>query len=198
VRERAQERYREFSEIGRDIFVSGLISSHGGNMSVRAEERIVITRTGSMLGRLAPTDLIAVPFEEGPPTTDAQASVELLVHRALYHALPDMAAVVHTHSPYTIAASLCVDEIAARDSEAELFIPRVPVVWAQQTVASADVARLVPEAMNERSCPVVVVRGHGPFAVGRNLAEAYRWVSVLEMSARVLCAASLFKHTDRC
>ena len=37
-----QRLYEEFRDIGRDIFVTGLTSSHGGNMSVRVGDKIII------------------------------------------------------------------------------------------------------------------------------------------------------------
>ena len=51
--------------VGRDIFLAHLISSHGGNISVRVGDELCITRTGSMLGRLSDTDIVVVPVE-GP------------------------------------------------------------------------------------------------------------------------------------
>ena len=45
--------YEQCRDIGRDCFLSGLVSSHAGNMSVRVGDRLVITRRGSMLGRVA-------------------------------------------------------------------------------------------------------------------------------------------------
>ena len=54
----SSELLQEFQEIGRDLFVSSLISSHGGNMSVRRGNSIIITRHGSMLGRLKDGTLI--------------------------------------------------------------------------------------------------------------------------------------------
>ena len=39
-----QRLYEEFRDIGRDIFVTGLTSSHGGNMSVRVGDKIIIKR----------------------------------------------------------------------------------------------------------------------------------------------------------
>ena len=44
--------YEEFRTIGRDIFVTGLTSSHGGNMSVRVGDKIIIKRRGAQFGRL--------------------------------------------------------------------------------------------------------------------------------------------------
>ncbi|MDR1413077.1 MAG: class II aldolase/adducin family protein, partial [Actinomycetes bacterium] len=171
-----RRRYEEFHDIGRDLFVSGLISSHGGNLSTREGARIFITRTGSQLGRLRETDIVAVPFTaagvaaagvagagaagagavgaagNGAATgagsvdadADAGASVELVVHRALYQAFPQAGGVAHAHSPHSVLATLEVDELIPLDSEAKLCLPRVPVVEATKTIGSAEVAELLP------------------------------------------------------
>jgi L-fuculose-phosphate aldolase len=43
----------QFRRVGRDLYAGGLVSSHGGNVSVRRGEAIVITTHGSRLGHLA-------------------------------------------------------------------------------------------------------------------------------------------------
>ena len=184
----SQARYEMFRDIGRDIFVSGLISSHGGNMSVREGDSIYITRTGSMLGRLGEGDVVQVPLSATPEgsepwAADADASAELVVHRAIY-AATDARAVVHTHSPQTVFRSMVDDVIAPIDSEARLFIPEVPVLVSRQTVGSPEAAAAFAVAL--RDYPVAVLRGHGPFAAADSLESAYRWVSVLECSCQQL------------
>ena len=44
--------YEKFRDIGRDLYVANMISSHGGNMSVCYGDRIIIKRRGAMLGNL--------------------------------------------------------------------------------------------------------------------------------------------------
>jgi L-fuculose-phosphate aldolase len=78
-------RRKSFIDVGRDLFVGGLTTSHGGNMSVSDGQRIWITRTGAMLGRLSSEDIIETPWYAD--VADENASSELLVHRAIYHAL---------------------------------------------------------------------------------------------------------------
>lgn len=189
--------FEQIQELGRDLFVSGLISSHGGNVSVLDEDgkHIHITRSGSALGRLRDGDLVTVGFDlpgdnEDALRADQQASIELIVHRALYHALPETKAVVHAHSLYTTLLSLRQDTIEPLDSESKYFIPSVPVLDVEETIASAQVAELLPKLMVDTGCPVAVVRGHGPFAVGKDLDEAWRYVSILEMSSRMICEYS--------
>ena len=52
--------FSTFRDLGRDIFLRGLISSHAGNMSIRQGQNIFITRRASMLGRLREGDIIAI------------------------------------------------------------------------------------------------------------------------------------------
>lgn len=174
--------YEMFCDIGRDIFVSGLVSSHAGNMSVRLGDRILITRRGSMIGRLTPDDLI----ETGLEADDAMvtlASSELIVHRAIYQATSALA-IVHTHPPHATALSLTDDALVPVDSEGSYLLHRVPVVEAQTTIGSSEVAEVVAPALKDHK--VAMLRGHGSFAVGEMLEEAFMLTSSLEFSARIL------------
>ena len=49
--------FEQFRAIGRDLYVAGMISSHGGNLSVRLGARFVIKRRGAMLVNLTPNAL---------------------------------------------------------------------------------------------------------------------------------------------
>jgi L-fuculose-phosphate aldolase len=172
----------QFRRIGRDLFVAGLVSSHGGNMSVRMGDRILITRRGSMLGRLEERDVIETGLDENDANVTL-ASTEIVVHRAIYQGTSALA-VLHTHPPYAIAESLRADEIVPVDSEGSYLLHKVPVVAAELTAGSTEVAELLPRWLKEYD--LVMLRGHGPFAIGHLLEEAYQITSVLEMSCRIL------------
>ena len=172
----------QFRRIGRDLFVAGLVSSHGGNMSVRQGDHILITRRGSMLAQLEERDLVDIGLEENDANVTL-ASTEIVVHRAIYQQTSALA-IVHTHPPYAIAQSLVKDEIVPVDSEGSYLLHKVPVVEAQLTAGSAEVAELLPRWLKEYD--LVMLRGHGPFAIGHLLEEAYQLTSVLEMACRIL------------
>ncbi len=172
----------QFQRIGRDLFVAGLLSSHGGNMSVRQGDRILITRRGSMLAHLEERDIVEIGLEENDAHVTL-ASTEIVVHRAVYQATSALA-IVHTHPPYAIAQSLVKDEIVPVDSEGSYLLHKVPVMEAQLTAGSTEVAELLPRWLKEYD--VVMLRGHGPFAIGHLLEEAYQLTSVLEMTCRIL------------
>jgi len=175
------ELVRAFRDIGRDIFVSGLTTSHGGNMSVRAGDRIVITRRGSMLGRLTGDDLVETGM--APCESDERCSREIVVHRAIY-AATGAGAIVHAHPLRTIARSFSSAGILPVDSEGLYVLGEVPVVSASSTIASAEAGAVLAAAL--KSAPVAVLSTHGPFARGATLEEAFMYVSVLEASATIL------------
>jgi len=177
-----RERYELFRDIGRDIYLGHLTSSHGGNMSVREGDRIFITRKGSMLGRLSSRDVVWT--ELTACELDAGCSREIVVHRAIYLAT-DARAIVHAHPVHTIWRSLIDDSIMPIDSESRyVFGDSVPVVSAAETVASAEAAEKLSEELREAK--ISVLRSHGPFSKGATLEEAFYHVSALEASCEIL------------
>ena len=173
----------QFQNIGRDLFNRGLVSSSSGNLSIRMGERIIITRRGSKLGCLEEHDLIETGLSRNDRATPL-ASVELAVHRAIYQATPAQA-IVHAHSPHAVALSLVETEIVPSDTEGLSSLSQVPVLGWNMEVKSGGLAEIIAEALLKRR--VVVVHGHGSFAIGQLLEEAHNYTTALEESCRVMC-----------
>jgi len=161
----------EFRAAGRTLWEAGLVSSHGGNMSVRLPDGgLLVTRTGSMLGRLGNGDLVVVATDG---SSRGEPSMDTTLHRAVYDAT-GAGSVLHAHPRNAIALSLAMDVIEPADAEGRLRLGVVPVVEAEG----------VAEAL--RGAPIVMARGHGSYARGDDLWLALQWTSVLEESAQVL------------
>ncbi len=171
---------KSFVEIGRDMFLRGLVSSHAGNMSIRAEKRIHITARGTMTGRLKANDIVEVDLGYADDPNILLASSELVVHRAIY-LRTGARAVVHAHPPYGTLLSMTEDELVPVDSEGSYHLKRVPVATPESTIASEEAAQAVSEYLTDHR--IVLVRGHGSFARGDTLEEAYMLTSSLESSA---------------
>jgi L-fuculose-phosphate aldolase len=173
----------QFQTFGRDLFLRGLTSSHGGNMSVRMGDRIIITRTGSMLAHLAEKDLIETSLNDLDSSV-MLASSELVVHRAIYKNTSALA-IVHVHPPHAIALSMVEeDAIIPIDNEGSYVFRKVPIIQAEQTTGSKEVAKLASAGLREYK--LVMLRGHGCFSTGAVLEEAFQWCSSLEEACRVL------------
>jgi L-fuculose-phosphate aldolase len=195
-----QRLYEEFRDIGRDIFVTSLTSSHGGNMSVRVGDKIIIKRRGAQFGRLKRTDFVETSFQ-GKDSGIIRASTELIVHRAIYEQTSALA-IIHAHPRTAITLSLSRDEIIPIDNEGSYHLHKIPVVSVEMASGSKEMATAVSEAL--RGYKIIMQRGHGCFSVGQTLEEAYHWVSTLEEVSDIILEYELLgekmieyrKHSD--
>ena len=184
----------EFVRTGRTLFEGGLNNSHSGNMSVRLGDRVIITRRGAMLGELSANDLVDVGLNEDDSGI-ALASTEVKVHRAVYASTSHLA-IVHTHPRTATAFSMDRDFIVPVDEEGRYYFKRIPVLIIKASIGSDDLERELPAMLKDY--PVVLVRGHGAFAVGGNLEEGLQVTHALEWSCEILmrCIALGMKEED--
>jgi L-fuculose-phosphate aldolase len=174
-----------FQWVGRDLYQLGLITSHAGNISLRSGERIWITRTGSMLSRLGPDDVVETPLSVGG-SAHPLASMELPVHLAIYRATSAQS-ILHAHPPSAVALSLIYDVIVPADSEGRYILGKVPVIIVPNVVASQEVAKSASSLLQTHRA--VLVRGHGSFTIGGSLEEALGITTTVEASAKILLLA---------
>lgn len=169
-------------EVGRDLWTAGLVTSHGGNLSVRWEQGACITETGSMLGRLSTEHFVAVD-SRGRSTMAGPSdrpSSDVAIHLATYARVPEARAVVHAHPVHAIALSMDWEVLNPPNLEGQLFLGRVPVL----DVRWEESAEPVAEALEQH--PLVLTRAHGAYARGSDPWEALKFVSILEESAQIL------------
>lgn len=174
----------EIRRIGKYLFQEGLVDSHGGNMSIRQGDKIFITRRDAMLGDMGEGDVIEVGMEPGE--NDSLASREIGSHRAIYRAT-NAGAIVHAHPANAIAVSITDNKIVPQDAEGLYLFKSAAIVRVRQAIGSEETARLLPSFLQGGNV-VAVVKGHGSFAIGRDLEEAYKFTSALENSCKVLVA----------
>ncbi len=171
-----------FQTVGRDLFARGLVSSQSGNLSIRLGDRIIITRRGSMLNCLQESDLIETGVIRNNRATPL-ASVELPVHRAIYRATEALA-IVHAHPPYAITLSSTEVFIEPSNMESIEVLGKVPVLGWQKEVKPGGLADIIAQALKSKK--IIMVRGHGSFAIGQLLEEAYNLTTALEESCQIL------------
>ncbi len=182
--------YEAIRDIGRDLYVQNMISSHGGNISLRVGDRVIIKRRGAQLGRLKPSDLIETSIEKNDSGV-VLASTELLVHRTIYKTTPALA-VIHCHPRTAIAFSLSRDEIVPIDNEASYLLKKVPVVTEEFASGTPEMANKVAAALQQYK--IIMLRGHGSFATGQTLEEAFHWSSTLEEACQIAMYAKIINE----
>jgi len=173
----------QFQTVGNELFTKGLVSSHSGNLSIRMGERVTITRRNCGLGCLEEHDLIETGLNRNDRSTPL-ASTELAVHRAIYQAT-SASAIVHAHPPHAVALSLTETDIVPPDTEGLSLLGKVPVLGWDMEVKAGGLADIIALALKQRR--VVMVHGHGSFAIGQLLEEAHNYTDSLEESCQVIC-----------
>ncbi len=174
------------------MVASGLTSSRFGNISRCQGDKIYITCTGSMLDELDQSQIVEVD-RIGPCPLDKKASSETCVHRAIYRN-SSAQAVIHTHSPFAVALSLLErDVVKPIDSEGVIFLGDMPIV--QGHFGTEDLAMAVSAALQSHHACVAL--GHGVFAAGSSLCEAFTFACMAEHSAQVRYLVKAYPRSQR-
>jgi L-fuculose-phosphate aldolase len=166
----------DLARVGRRVLAEGLVSGNFGNASIREGDMFLVMRSGAFLDDPGP--LVPVPLEGEIP---AGASREALVHREVYRLTPHRA-ILHTHPPYAVTLSFDRELITPIDSEGMLLCPAIPVVTGDP--GSQLLADRVAHALMHGK--IATARGHGAFATGKDLEEAYLVTAAAEHACRIL------------
>ena len=173
----------QFQKVGQALFQRGMVCSQSGNLSIRMGDHLIISRRGSNLGALQEKDLVETGINRNDRVTP-MASVELPVHRLIYQNT-QARAIVHAHPTHTIALSMAEKEITSNSLEIFCVLGKVPVVGWGMDVKPGALAEVISNALKEHQ--IVVVRGHGTFAVGTIMDEAFNSTTALEEACEILC-----------
>ena len=160
----------------RELAAAGLVRATNGNVSARDGDRIAITPTGGVLGRLRAEDIAIIdadgdPLEDGPRPTS-----ELALHLGVLERL-GAGAVVHTHPPIGTALGLVIDELPCVHYEMVALGGAVRVA-PYRTFGSQELADAVIEALEDRSAALMA--NHGAITFGEDLAQGLERAHLLE------------------
>jgi L-fuculose-phosphate aldolase len=167
---------------------AGLVVGTAGNVSVREGDLVAVSPSGVRYADLTP-EVVGVHRLDGAAVEARLAPTsELALHLAIYSARPEVAAVVHTHSPAATALSALVDEVPAVHYYVAMFGgPTVPVAR-YATYGTDELARNVVHALRERTA--CLMGNHGAVTVGPDLPTTQDKSTYLEWLCEVYLRAS--------
>lgn len=146
-----------------------------GNVSARdGADRILVTPANLDYDELSERDLVVVDGSGAVLEGERRATSELPLHLAIYAARPDVAAIVHTHSPLATAFS-----VVRRPIPATHYVIATLVAPGRDTIAVAEYATFgTPELARNavtalRDDHAVLLASHGAIAVGGDLSTAF-------------------------
>ena len=177
----------EVISIARRMLSLGLVSGTFGNVSMRLGDRILITSSGLDYEAMRPEDLVLLDPSGEVIEGDRPPSSEFRLHLEVYRRLPDVHAIVHTHSRCAVACGDSTDELVPLNERA--LRRRVPVAPFHPP-GTQDLADGAADLLVERTANAVILRGHGVVGVGRDLDEALNVCCSVERMTKRLSDAS--------
>ena len=185
-----------FATLGRQLHKERLLHGTAGSFSLLSPTSpglIHITREGAALGLMNESDLITGRLGDAAPN---QASEDWRIHSvalaiaSLEH--DGRGACIHVSAPYTTTLSLEKDRYALvpTDFEGRSNFGRATIVDVQYNDMEGYLVEIT-EALKQTGNKLFVARGHGVYALGADLLEAWGHAAAFEHSMRVLYLSEL-------
>ena len=159
-----------------------------GNLSVRDGDGMLIKPSQVPYADIRPEDVVRVAGDgTWDPGVRFGPSSERAVHAAVYRARPDVHAIVHAHPVHACALAVL------REPLPPLLDEMLPVLGGEVAVADYVVSGdpglgdAAVRALGPRHG--VILANHGTVTVGRDLAQAFYRLEVLERAAHVYLLA---------
>lgn len=184
----------------------GLVTFTWGNVSAidRDSGLIAIKPSGVEYDGMTVEDIVLVDLITGETVEgNRKPSSDTPTHLALYRAFPTIGGIVHTHSRYaTSFAQAGIGVLPFGTTHADYFYGEIPCTRSMtggeiRGEYEKETGGVIVETFGERNIspeevPAVLVRNHGPFAWGKDAAEAvYHAVVLEEVAAMNLHTLSL-------
>lgn len=169
----------------------GLVTFTWGNVSAidRASGLVVIKPSGVSYDGMTVEDMVVIDLDGNVVEGKWKPSSDTPTHLVLYKAFPDCGGIVHTHSRWaTSFAQAGVGIQPLGTTHGDYFYGEIPCTrcMTEGEIAGEyekETGNVIVETFagkDPAAIPAVLVHSHGPFAWGKNAAEAVHNAVVLE------------------
>ena len=169
----------------RKMWMAGLVTGSSGNVSCRVgDAHIAITPTSVPYDSLTADEIVIVDLESGVAVeSTSEPSYELPMHLTMYRSRPDIAAIVHTHSPYVTTLSVLRRPLPPVIDEMVISLGGTIEVADYAFTGTDTIGINVLRALGDRAGAMLA--SHGNVCIGRDLAHALHVAIAMEAGARV-------------
>ena len=193
-----EELKKKVFEANMELPRRGLVTYTWGNVSGIDREKglFVIKPSGVEYDELRPEDLVVMDLSGKKVEGELNPSSDTKTHLVLYNAFPQLGGIVHTHSPYAVGWAQAGEDIPCfGTTHADYFYGPVPCAR-HLTKEELDegyelnTGNVIVETFQKRgidpvAVPAVICHSHGPFAWGKDAAQAVYHAVVLEEVAKM-------------
>ena len=174
-----------------DLVKHGLVIFTWGNVSAidRENNLVVIKPSGVSYETMVAADMVVVDLDGNIVEGGLRPSSDMPTHLMLYKAFSEIGGIVHTHSTYATAWAQAGRDIPnIGTTHADYFHDAIPCTAEIEGNYEKETGRVIVRCFKEIDpvhTPGVLVRNHGPFAWGRDAADAVHNAVVLEQVAKM-------------
>jgi L-ribulose-5-phosphate 4-epimerase len=182
---------REVCALHAELPRNRLVAWTSGNLSARAGDAMVIKPSGVPYPELTPESMVVCDLYGDPVEGSLAPSSDAATHGYVYRALPDVGAIVHTHSPYATAWAIRGEPIpCVMTAMADEFGGEIPVA-PFALIGDEEIGRLIVETLAEHRSRAVLMRSHGVFTLGETPRDAVKRAVMCEDAARTVHLARM-------
>jgi L-fuculose-phosphate aldolase len=190
IEQSERELRRQLARYSRWIHRLGFAPGTSGNLSVRlpysdrfGDRRILATPTGCSKAMLRPSDMVIADLDGRLLSGARNVTSEIGMHLAVYHARPDVNAVVHAHPPIATGFASCGLALdAPLCAEIIMTLGKIPLASYATTGTDEVAASLQPFV---RDHDAILLANHGLVSYGKDLPDAFMKTEVCEHFAKV-------------
>ena len=183
-------------EANMELPAKGLVTYTWGNVSGIDRERglFVIKPSGVDYEKLTPDMLVVMDLNGEKVEGDLNPSSDTPTHIELYKAFPEVGGIVHTHSPWATSWAQAGRSIPCYGTtHADYFFGDIPCARALTADEingeyEKNTGLVIAETFKDKNpvyVPGVLCTNHGPFAWGKDAAEAVHNAVVMEEVAKM-------------
>jgi len=169
----------------------GLVAGTAGNVSgiARRDGVFVIKPSGVPYEKIGAEDLVVMNTEGDVVSGDLRPSVDWPHHLEIYRRMPDVGAVVHTHSVYATMFAMIGRPIPVYSTaHADIFGTEIPCTPYVDNIAD-HIGRAILEH-RRAGCPAMLLGCHGAFTFDATVGKALKAAVMLEYVAKT-CKGAL-------
>ena len=162
-----------------------LVIGTWGNVSVRVDDRIILTPSRIDYKVMEPEDMVTIDLEGNVVEGFRSPTTEKEVHRNIYIARKDVGAIVHFHPKYGTAMCAQDEGIPCITEEmSQLLGGSVPITPKYVRAGEHEKLGIIAaETIGKKNA--VLLRNHAPVCCGKDLDEAITCCQVVEKSALI-------------
>ncbi|MCD6463538.1 MAG: class II aldolase/adducin family protein [Thermotogae bacterium] len=177
---------KKLAEYTKLIWKRRLTESVGGNMSIRVDDRILITPTFTVKYFLREEDLVEMDLTGKILKGTRKPSSEYRMHLKIYKTCSDVKAVLHAHPLHATLLAIMGEKIPTELlAETALFLKDIAYL-PYETPGTQEFADMFEKPLKE-GARIFILKNHGVTVAGDDIEEAYAKLEMLEFLCQLIC-----------